>query len=58
LALAADTPPPAEDLGGLRRVLREVLEAHLGGRPLASWQLLGELGRVAATPAPQGRDSS
>lgn len=56
LALAADTPPPSEDLGGLRRVLRDVLEAHLGGRPLVSWQLLGELGRVAA--APQGRDSS
>lgn len=60
LALAADTAPPAEDLGGLRRVLREVLESHLGGRPLASWQLLGDLGRVAPGPArPQdGGESS
>ncbi|GGK02313.1 DNA repair protein RecO [Luteimonas terricola] len=59
LALAADTAPPVEDLGGLRRVLREVLEAHLGGRPLASWQLLGELGRVSAPPVAQdGGESS
>lgn len=57
LALAADRAPPAEDLGGLRRVMREVLEFHLGGRPLASWQLLGELGRVAG-PGPQGGESS
>jgi len=53
LALAADTAPPTEDLGGLRRVLREVLESHLGGRPLSSWQLLGDLGRVSA-PLPPG----
>ena len=60
LALAADAAPPAEDLGGLRRVLREVLESHLGGRPLSSWQLLGDLGRVAAAAqAPQdGGESS
>jgi DNA repair protein RecO (recombination protein O) len=58
LALAADSAPPAEDQGGLRRVLREVLEAHLGGRPLSSWQLLGELGRVGAPPSPQGGESS
>ncbi len=58
LALAADRAPPAEDLGGLRRVLREVLESHLGGRPLASWQLLGELGRLGAPAAPQEGGSS
>ena len=60
LALAADEAPPVEDLGGLRRVLREVLESHLGGRPLASWQLLGDLGRVAraAMPPQSGGDSS
>lgn len=57
LGLAADTAPPGEELGGLRRVLREVLEAHLGGRPLASWQLLGDLGRMTR-PAPQGDSSS
>lgn len=51
LALAADLAPPAEDLSGLRRALREVLESHLGGRPLASWQVMGELGRVIAPPA-------
>ena len=59
LALAADAPPPPEDLGALRRALREVLEAHLGGRPLASWQLLGDLGRMAASRPPQeGGESS
>ena len=56
LALADDVAPPAEDLGGLRRALREVLEAHLGGRPLASWQLMGELGRVAGGP-PAAQDA-
>lgn len=51
LALATgDAPPPAEELGGLRRVLREVLVAHLGTRPLTSWQLMADLGRLA----PQG----
>ncbi|MEN1958153.1 DNA repair protein RecO [Luteimonas changyuni] len=58
LALAADSAPPAEDLGGLRRVMREVLQSHLGGRPLASWQLLGELGRMTATPLRQGDGES
>ncbi|MBJ7573687.1 DNA repair protein RecO [Luteimonas sp. MC1828] len=47
LALAADdAPPPPEELGGLRRVLREVLVAHLGARPLTSWQLMADLGRL------------
>lgn len=57
LALSDDVAPPAEDLGGLRRVLREVLESHLGGRPLASWQLLGDLGRMGQG-GPQGDSSS
>ena len=55
LSLAADEAPEADDLGGLRRALREVLAAHLGGRPLKSWQLMSELGRIAAPrTGPQG----
>ncbi|MBB6599729.1 DNA repair protein RecO [Luteimonas sp. MC1825] len=47
LGLAADHgPPPPEELGGLRRVLREVLMSHLGARPLTSWQLMADLGRL------------
>lgn len=57
LALAMDATPPDEDLGGLRRVLREVLESHLGGRPLASWQLLGELGRAGMVRQGAGESS-
>lgn len=48
LGLAADERPSAEDLGGLRRALKGVLAAHLGGRGLKSWELMGELGRIAA----------
>lgn len=51
LALAMDERPAADELAGLRRVLREVLASHLGGRGLKSWELMGELGRVAAKPA-------
>lgn len=47
LALAADAVPDGEDLGGLRRALRPVLLHLLGGRPLKSWNLLGELARIA-----------
>lgn len=47
LALAEDHMPDAEDLAGLRRVLRSVLEHHLGGRGLKSWDMLAELGRLA-----------
>ncbi|CAN5652379.1 DNA repair protein RecO [soil metagenome] len=54
LALATDTPPAAEDLGSLRRVLKGVLAAHLGDRGLKSWELMGELGRIAAAPAQDG----
>jgi DNA repair protein RecO (recombination protein O) len=47
LALAADRMPEPDDLAGLRRALRPVLEHHLGGRGLKSWDMLAELGRIA-----------
>lgn len=47
LALAQDRLPDADDLAGLRRALRPVLLHLLGGRGLRSWDLLGELGRLA-----------
>jgi len=47
LALASDVKPDADDLAGLRRALRPVLLQLLGGRGLRSWELLGELGRLA-----------
>ena len=47
LALASDAKPEADDLAGLRRALRPVLLQLLGGRGLHSWDLLGELGRLA-----------
>ena len=46
LAMAADAMPDAEDLAGLRRALRPVLEHHLDGRGLKSWDMLAELGRI------------
>lgn len=49
LALAADHEPAAEDLPGLRRALRGVIEHQLGGRPLRSWSLLAEVRRVLPT---------
>lgn len=52
LALAGDAAPPAEDLPALRRAMRRVLEHHLGPRGLTSWQMLGELARVAPSPQP------
>jgi DNA repair protein RecO (recombination protein O) len=39
LALAHDQVPEAQDLPDLRRLLRELISAHLGGRALASWSL-------------------
>ena len=47
LALAADVLPEGDDLAGLRRALRPVLLHLLGGRALKSWNLLGELARIA-----------
>ena len=48
LALAEDRMPASEDLGSLRVPMRAVLLHHLGGRGLKSWEMLGELGRLAA----------
>ena len=47
LSLASDSQPEPDDLAGLRRALRPVLLHLLGGRGLRSWDLLGELGRLA-----------
>ena len=54
LALAVDEMPDGDDLGGLRRALRPVLLHLLGGRPLKSWNLLGELARI--TPKSGGTE--
>ncbi len=59
LALAVDTRPLDDDMAGLRRVLRELVAAQLGGRGLKSWELMAQLGRLVpqrAAPA-QGDDS-
>ena len=53
LSLAEDTMPDADDLAGLRRALRPVLLHLLGGRALKSWDLIGDLARLA-TKAPPG----
>ncbi len=50
-ALGEDSLPNGEDLASLRLPLRGVLLHHLGGRDLKSWEMLGELGRLA-TPRP------
>lgn len=50
LALAADQPPSAADLASLRLPMRAVLLHHLGGRGLASWDMLGTLARLAPAP--------
>lgn len=47
LALGLDRMPDADDLPGLRQAMREVLAHHLGARGLKSWDLVGELGRLA-----------
>lgn len=54
LALARDARPVAHELAGVRRVLREALMSHLGGRGLKSWELMGELGRIVAKSAAEG----
>jgi DNA repair protein RecO (recombination protein O) len=46
LAMAADAMPDAGDLAGLRRAMRPVLEHHLDGRGLKSWEMLAELDRI------------
>lgn len=47
LALAGDAMPSQDDLASLRLPLRAVLLHQLGGRGLKSWEMLGELGRLA-----------
>src|SRR6185312_1125776 len=43
LALAADaTPPDAEDIAALRRLMRSLIGAHVGERGLQSWRVLAE----------------
>lgn len=49
LSLASDQMPEEDDLAGLRRALRPVLQHHLGARGLKSWELMGELGRLSRT---------
>ncbi len=39
LALASGRQPDATDLADLRRLLRQLLSAQLGGRPLTAWSL-------------------
>ncbi|KIQ97992.1 DNA repair protein RecO [Lysobacter sp. A03] len=50
LCLASDGMPDAEDLPGLRRVLRTVLAHHLGPRGLKSWEMLASMPRRGSTP--------
>jgi DNA repair protein RecO (recombination protein O) len=49
-----DIEPDSSDLAGLRKALRPVLLHHLGGRGLRSWDLLGELDRLAPRPQKPG----
>ena len=50
LALAEDALPSVDDVASLRLPLRAVLLHHLGGRGLKSWDMLGDLGRLASKP--------
>lgn len=47
LALQADRLPEAADLPALRRAMRGLLQHHLGGRGLRSWDMLAALPRPA-----------
>ena len=51
LDLSADREPCAEDMPGLRRVIRALLLHHLGGRGLKSWELIASLPRAPADGA-------
>jgi DNA repair protein RecO (recombination protein O) len=53
LALAADVEPEAAAMPELRRALRGVLEAALGGGTLKSWGLLDDLAQVRPRAADQ-----
>jgi DNA repair protein RecO (recombination protein O) len=52
LGLARDERPDPEAMRALRRLMRQVLRHHLGGRELRSWQVLSDLG--AASSATDG----
>ena len=54
LALACDEAPHDDELAGLRRALRPVLQHHLGARGLKSWELMGDLDRVSRQGARVG----
>jgi len=57
-ALATDEQPSPDDLASLRRPMRSVLAHHLGPRGLKSWEMLGQLARVApAKPAQSPGDA-
>lgn len=56
LALAHGAMPPPADLASLRRAMRGVLAHHLGARGLKSWEMLGDLARVAPRPSPPQPD--
>ena len=57
LALARrDAAPDPDDLAALRRALRPVLAHQLGGRPLKSWDLLSDLGRMLRAQHPVDGD--
>jgi DNA repair protein RecO (recombination protein O) len=47
LALGSDQQPDSEDLASLRLSLRAVLAHHLGAKGLKSWEMLGDLARLA-----------
>jgi DNA repair protein RecO (recombination protein O) len=48
LALARDTPPAAEDLPSLRRLMRMAIFTHLEGGQLRAWSMLGDIAHRAA----------
>ncbi len=48
-ALGHDAMPSPADLASLRRAMRSVLAHHLGPRGLKSWEMLGDLARLASS---------
>ena len=58
LELGADIEPCAEDMPGLRRVMRVLLLHHLGGRGLKSWELIAALPRGGDANASASRDGT
>ena len=51
LALAADHAPASQDLLSLRRPIRGLIAHHLGGRPLKSWEMAGQLAKLKSPPS-------